>query len=196
MKNKLCLLFCDYFQEEVEWLMKQEHYTDVRAVVYRADCDKTRQASEIVEFITAQATDESVIVFTGVCLRSALEKSATLDFQIEYLDLCFELLLPEDVLLQILAEGAHLFTNGMLKRWPQVNQSWGENEKAKQAFFAEGATKLVLLSNKHLPADEATMAEIARQLGLPWEKLEISLDHLAMRIFQAINSWRGKIHRR
>lgn len=193
MKKKLCLLFCNYFQQEVEWLMKQRPEPDVEAMFYQADCDRTRQAAEVVALITAQAIDSNVIVFTGVCLHAALKQQACSDFQIEYLDICFELLLPHEQLQQKLAEGAHLFTHGMLKRWQPVQQSWGGNEQAKQAFFAEGATKLVLLSNPHLAADETIMAEVARQLALPWEKLEISLEPLAQRIFQAINNWRDKI---
>lgn len=195
MKTKLCLLFCDYFQEEVEQLFALESCPDVRVRFYQANCDKTKQAAEVLRFITEQtAGDESVIIFTGVCLSFALEKLAGFDFQIEYLDICFELLLPNEVLFQVLAEGAHLFTHGMLKRWPQANQSWGFDDQARQAFFAEGAAKLVLITSHCHSADKVTMAKIARQLDLPWEIMEISLEHLGQRVFQVVNRWRDRIN--
>lgn len=76
MKERLCLLFCDYFQEEVEWLLKSKHYADVTAKFYRADCDKTKQSAEVLELIASQASGGSVIVFSGFCLNSALENLA------------------------------------------------------------------------------------------------------------------------
>jgi hypothetical protein len=115
------------------------------------------------------------------------------DFQVQPLDICFELLLPPDVLHQTLAQGAHLLTDGMLKRWAQVNQDWGFDDTARKAFFAEGTDKLVLITHPHLPADEITMAEIAAQLDLPWEKLEMPLDYLAMRVLMVINNWRARV---
>jgi hypothetical protein len=44
MKPKLCLMFCDYFQAEVEWLLKSDQYQDIRLFFYSADCDKTQQS--------------------------------------------------------------------------------------------------------------------------------------------------------
>jgi hypothetical protein len=192
MKNKLSLLFCDYFQQEVECLLQAKHYPDVKAVFYRADCDKTCQSPTVLEMIAQQAKTDSVIVFAGYCLSLMLKERVNADLQIEPLEICFELLLPPTVLQQTLAEGAHLFTNGMLKHWPQINQRWGFDNVAKKTFFAEGTTKLVLITHPHCSADETMMAEVARQLGVRWEKLEISLDHLAARILPLINHWQSK----
>jgi hypothetical protein len=190
MKNRLCLLFCDYFQQEVEEVMKSKTYPDVEVLFYQADCDKTRQPVEIVELIKQHGTNAEVIIFSGVCLNNTLKELAEFGFQREELEVCFELLLPKPELQQILATGAHLFTNGMLKRWPQVSQSWGFDDHARQAFFAEGTSKLVLLTSPDLPADIETMTKVASQLGLPWETLEVSLDYLAAQIHSVIQHWR------
>ncbi len=189
MKEKLCLLFCDYFQAEVEWLLKTEQYDDIKRVFYHANCDKTQQSQQVLDIITAESNTAQVVVFAGQCLKSQLKAFENNDFHIESLDICFELLLPVMPLHQTLDEGAHLFTHGMIKRWEQINQRWGFDEHAKQAFFAEGTKKLVLLSCPEIPIDEIKMNAIAAQLNLPWEKLEISLDYLELRILSAIKRW-------
>jgi signal transduction histidine kinase len=193
MKDRLCLLFCDYFQEEVERLLATAQYKDIKLVFYSADCDKIQQSPTVLELINQQAKIDSVVVFAGSCLKARLKEFENINFQVEPLDVCFELLLPPAILEKALAEGAHLFTNGMLKQWQQINQRWGFEDKARKDFFTEGAHKLVLITHPQIAADETLMSEIASQLDLPWEKLEVSLDHLAARVFAVINGWHGKV---
>lgn len=193
MKDRLCLLFCDYFQAEVEWLVKSADYKEIKVLFYQADCDKTQQSSHVLDTLIQRTKTDSVIIFAGACLQRQLQKITHTDFQIEPLEICFELLLPSAQLQQVLAAGGHLLTNGMLKHWEQVKQNWGFSAQAQKDFFAETTRKLVFLSHPEISVDEIALNAVATELDLPLERLEISLEPLALRILTVINQWRSKL---
>jgi len=192
MKDRLCLLFCDYFQAEVEWLLKSQNYAGIKVLFYQANCDKTQQSAQVLDFITQCTHSASVIIFAGACLQYQLQKITQIDFQIEPLEICFELLLPPAQLQQVLAVGGHLLTNGMLKHWEKVKQNWGFSAQAQKDFFAETTCKLVFLSHPEIPIDEIALDTVATEFGLPLERLEITLEPLALRILTVINQWHSK----
>ena len=193
MKDRLCLVFCDYFQQEIEWILEQDRCKDVKLVFYHADCDRVQQSHSVLEAVVKQSVTDSVIIFAGNCLTSLLKQLPSKQLHIEQVSHCLELLIPESILESLLDQGAHLFTSGMLEHWEEVSQNWGFDNKERLDFFRESTQKLVLISNSHVPADTKKMAVIAKQLDLPWEIQEISLEYLAFRIFKIINHWRGEI---
>ncbi len=196
MKHRLNLWVCDYFQEPVSYLLNSAHCHDIQPHFYHADCDKTCQTASVIESITAQAKTESILLFAGVCLTRALETYRSDYFQLISLNICFELLIPEKRLLDILTTGAHLFTADMLKHWEQVKQNWGFDESARRDFFAEGTSELVLITHPEIPVDLQQMEKVARELNLPWQTLTISLEHLAQQVLPKIVQWRSKIAER
>jgi hypothetical protein len=80
----------------------------------------------------------------------------------------------------------------MLKHWEKVKQNWGFSAQAQKDFFAETTCKLVFLSHPEIPIDEIALDTVATEFGLPLERLEITLEPLALRILTVINQWHSK----
>jgi len=193
MKDRLCLFFCDYLQQEVEYLLDQEHAKDVSLVFYRNNCDHFSGSTELFNSLIKQSEHNSVTLFASACLTSLVKKLTTENINIEPLEDCLQLLIPERLMQALIDEGAHIFTSGMLKHWDTVNNSWGFSDEQQRAFFKESTTKLVLITHPDITTDETTMAAIAQQLDLPWETLDVSLVHLSEQLFKVIGRWRAEV---
>jgi len=193
MKDHLCLFFCDYLQQEVEYLLEQENCKDISLVFYRNNCDHFFESTELFNSLIKQSVNNSVTLFASTCLTPLVKKLDAENINVEFLEDCLQLLLPERLIQELIDEGAHIFTSGMLQQWDSINNSWGFSDDQHLSFFKESTTKLVLITHPDIVADKTTMATIAEQLDLPWETLDVSLMCLSEQLFKVIGRWRAEV---
>jgi signal transduction histidine kinase len=92
-----------------------------------------------------------------------------------------ELFLGADATSQALAEGAFLVLPGWLSRWRHiVRDCWGFDAETARAFFAESATRLLVLDTDCGGGWEREIEALADFVGLPVERRYVGTSHLEL----------------
>ncbi len=186
MRDKLCLLSCAHFRDDLAQVLKEEELTDVELAPLPADCDRPLQDSAPLQQAAALCRTGSCVVLGGTCLNGVMQRLPPQVIAVEPEGNCFELFADNAVLQPWLDRGAHFLTPGMLKHWRHSYEEWGFTEQDARAFFAESSTILVLLDTGTDPDAESSLREMAQKLDLPWERVPLGLDHLRLQLHRII----------
>ncbi len=192
MKNKLCLMACTHFRDDLAQALKEEKLADVELVPLPADCDRPLHDPVPLRQAVAQCRTGTCVVLGGHCLNGLAQQLPPQITAVEPAGNCFELFADSGVLQPLLDRGAHLLTPGMLRHWRRSYEEWGFTTEDARAFFAESHTTLVLLDTGTDPGAEKALRVMAEQLDLPWERVPVGLDHLCLQLHRIIA--RNRVH--
>ena len=179
MNAPLCLLVCDYFKEEVERVTAD--LEGVAVAAFHADCDRQRRVEQLEQALARCPEGSDVLVVGSTCLNEVAERpEIARRCRFRLLEHTQSLLIDEERLAPLLAEGAHLVTPGMLREWRRVADGWGFDEGQAREFFARSVSRMVLLDTGVDAEAPARLAELADYVGRPAERIEVGLGHLRL----------------
>ncbi len=99
---------------------------------------------------------------------------------------CFELLLGSDRFRKLRREGAFFVLPDWAHRWQEVVQlGIGTQRESIRCVMTDMHSKLVYLDLGSIPVPEEDMRAFSDYLGLPWEVVSVSTDHLGAAIATA-----------
>ncbi|MCU7923523.1 MAG: DUF1638 domain-containing protein [Candidatus Thiodiazotropha sp. (ex Dulcina madagascariensis)] len=190
MQAKLCLLSCEYFRNELETVLQEEHLDEVELITFPGNCDHPLTDTGILEDAMARSPTAKCAALGGGCLSAVSELLKTRGCQVETAGNCFELLAEPSAIQSHLDEGAHLIIPGMLNQWRESFKAWDFSEQQARKFFTDSTTRLVLLDTG-VGEDAATATrEMARELGIPWESMPMGLGRLRLQLHRIVTRWR------
>ncbi len=92
---------------------------------------------------------------------------------------CFELLLGRDRFRQLRREGAFFVLPDWARRWQEVVQlGIGSQRENIRCVMTDMHSKLVYLDLGSVPVPEEDLRAFSDYVGLPWEVVSVSTDHL------------------
>jgi len=201
MAGSLHLLVCQYYLREAQAVVQGPEFENVTVSAYPDVCVHPQaDRMAIVErlFHTAAADDRTVML-VGACflLRNGAQALKEDKFRrIHHTDLCFHLLANKTWVDAQMRAGAYLATPGWLESWVQHMDQWQFDQPTARAFFAESASKLVLLDTGVDPASEGRLKACAEFLGLPAETVPVGLDRFRIELLRLVQDWRLEEARR
>ena len=193
MKNKLCILVCENFEKELAATGLSEQFDDVATATFPARCGHPQIMRDELEQIASTCEEASTqICMLGSCCIAGLEKlrSGPERYHIHRLDQCFHLFAGREVIDTHLRQGAYLLTSGWLAHWRDRMDQWGFDRETARMFFAESASRLVLLDTGADPEISLRLLhEFADFTGRPSEVVCTDPDFFRLFLTEIIMKW-------
>jgi len=192
MADKLCLLVCESLEREVAAVVESEGFDDVMVHTFPAHCGRPPIGWDALRgAIHACGKDYSQThLLGGACLAGLQAPPDDLHCRFHKMDGCFSLFVGRDAVESHLRTGGYLLTPGWLARWQQHIGEWGFDQATAREFFAESATRLLLLDTGVDAASAERLAEFAGFVGLPFETVPVGLDFARLFLAKIILEWR------
>ena len=195
MAVNLHLLICKFFLKEAEIVLQGDEFKDVSVSTYPDLCaHPQKEGSRMVERLFAEPTGEDrTVMLVGACYllnkqNATLKQDRT--HRLCHENLCFYMLLGQNMIDHYLRAGSHLVTAGWLEHWQQHINEWQFDQQTARAFFAEGTRRLTLLDTEVDPAAQQRLQDCAAFLNLPSEVIPVGLDHFRLTLAHIVQSWR------
>ncbi len=202
MTHKLCILVCESFEKETMAVVESEGWGDVSVAAFPARCGRPPIGwDDLAPLIRARTECDQVRVFGGCCIAGLHDPPQELaHIQREQphvfhkMEQCFHLLAGRGTINNYLAEGAYLLTPGWLAHWRRRIEEMGfdgtQSSQTVREFFAESATRLLLLdTGVDLQSDER-LHEFADFVGLDLDILPVGLDFFRLFLSKIVLEWR------
>ncbi len=202
MTHKLCILVCEFIEKEARAVTESEGFDDVLVATFPARCGRSSIGwDELLPIVQASGECSNVHVLGGRCIAglSALpEKAARAQHECRYVfheeEQCFYLLAGRDVIDHYLAQGAYLLSPGWLPHWRRHVEEMGfdgqESSQAAREFFAESATRLVLLDTGVDLSSAGQFHEFTAFVERAFDVLPLGLDFFRLLLTKVILEWR------
>lgn len=172
------LALCHNFRREVEALLAERPELDGLVTFAAACLQPTLDWQRVARLQGAEPTRALEVIGAG-CLQ-ALGTPPNPAWRAHRVTHCQALVAGSTLVEAALREGAYTLTPGWLERWPAQLHAWGFDAAGARAFFAETTTKLVLFDTGVLPDAERLLRDLAAHVALPFERVEVGLDHLRL----------------
>ncbi len=172
--DKICLIACDSFIEELKIISKEFDNIDVKS--YQAKCSHTA----VNEKINADSLDgyQNVIVVGGCMLNKKIIPKVC---EIHKLESCFHMFAPKLLVQSYISQGGHIITPGWLKNWKNyVTEIWAFDKKTAILFYKDFCKKLVLLDTGIDKNSSKDLEEFASFVEQPFEIVSIGLDYFRL----------------
>lgn len=196
-------MVCDNLKNEAVGVIESEKFDDVTLATFPANCGHPQMGwntlkansdalSSISEVSHACENDCNHIYLLGGCCINGLEAPLREleHYHLQKMEQCFHLLISGNIIDSYLQKGAHLLTPGWLARWRDYVDEWGFDRKTAREFFAEFATRLVLLDTGVDSRSPNQLQEFANFVGLPFEIAPIGLDFFRLFLTKIVMEWR------
>ena len=186
MKPKICILFSQNFQKEVEAIQKLECFEAVTFLTYPARCGCPHiQPDELADLIGNPNDYSKIHLIGGFCLAK-LEESTVKNCQLHQLEHCFSVLTNKTLIEHYLQQGAYLISSSWLANWQRQLERWGFEQQGARDFFQKFCTKLVLLDTGVEANSAHYLQEVADFVERPYEIVPVGLDFLRLFISKII----------
>lgn len=174
--DKICLIACDSFIDELKTVSKEFDYVD--AISYQGKCSHTA----VEEKINSDSLDgyQNIIVIGGCMLN---EKVIPQNSEIYKLESCFHMFAPKVLVQSYISAGGHIITPGWLKNWKNyITEIWAFDKKTAISFYKDFCKKLILLDTGIDENSSKNLAEFASFVEQPFEIVSIGLDYFRLYI--------------
>lgn len=171
-------------------VIKTEGFDNVLSATFRADCNvghgKRVNLDRLIKHLRS-ACDKIYLHDGCDAGRFTVETQKENLFTISR---CFDLFINKNIVDALAKERAYLLTPGWLMRWHRyIVDDWGFNKATAREFFAECATKLVLLDTGVNKRSREHLEELADFVGMPSEILPVGLDYFRLYISSLVFEW-------
>ncbi|MCB2296035.1 PAS domain S-box protein [Clostridium algoriphilum] len=183
MNEKLGVIVCKDFAEEVEVIIKKNNMKNVEIAAFLPECiyGEIGRNEQLEAIKRLQETCNKIIIVCGTYC-SSLNK-ILIDSEkckIHRLEYCFELFTNRDIIAHFISEKAYLVTPGWLRNWEKNIRILGlDNEHAK-IVFREASAKIILLDTGVFEDSLKNLEEFAEYVNLPYDCISVGLDFFSM----------------
>ncbi len=199
MNEKLSIIVCKNFADEVELIIKKNNMKNVEIVACIPECiyGEIGQNDQLEAIKRCQETNNKIIIIGGTCCTSL--KKIVIDSEkckIHRLEYCFELLTNRDIINQFVSEKTYLVTSGWLRNWEKNIGILGiDNEHAK-IILRKFAVKIRLLDTGVFEDSLKKLEKFAEYVNLPYDCISVGLDFFSMFIEKDVLEWHLECERR
>ncbi len=198
MEQKICLLICSSFIDEVKQIINSGYYPDVIIKSFQSSCaDQYYQLENIDDIVRLHASEYSkVVLIGGPCLISKKDNyKRSHNIQIIVLDHCSELFLNKSTIDYLTSKKNYIVSNGWLRDYKKHVKNWGYDTKASKKYISENVDKLLLLETE-LPDDYLIQIKaLSNHMGLPYDILPVGLSYCKLFLDSIILHWREEKER-
>ncbi len=191
MQTELVFLVCENLEQEARAVTEIEHWENVEVLTCPALCtdpqDHSRTAREI-EAASSQHPEHCLVVGCGGLRELAGSGHEGPPRGRVAMASCFELVVGPHLAAGWMQDGALLLTPGWLEHWPEYVRVWGFDQATAKEFFAESASRLVLLDTGVRLESARCLAEFASFVGRPAETVPVGLDYFRLNLAQMLLS--------
>ncbi|MHB1418415.1 MAG: HD domain-containing phosphohydrolase [Bacillota bacterium] len=193
MENLLGLIVCNNFSQEVSSVLESQEFSNVKILTFPGRCGPSQLNWDILKGIidTEQKKYSKMVLLCGECgCGIDIPPKELQNCQISSMEQCFYMFLDRQIVNRYVAEGAYLFTQGWLYQWKDYLDRPTFNKKSAREFFAQLASKLVLLDTRiDNNSSLKYMQEFAEFINIPYERVPIGLDFLRLYLKQIVLEW-------
>jgi diguanylate cyclase (GGDEF)-like protein len=182
MTPKVVLKVCRHFQMEIEAVAGDPEFSGIVTLTYPSFCEHPQNDTTQWqrEFASGTEPEDSIIIVGACCSSSGRNHACDDRLWIARLDQCFYLFASRSLIDYYMRQGAYILTPGWLAEWREHIGKWGFDRETARQFFAESATKLLLLDTQVDPDSACKLAAFSEYLGLPAETLPVGLDYFRL----------------
>lgn len=190
--KKLLLVVCDHYAAELRAVVSADAYPEVEVRAFRSTCHTPGPNwKDIIDAIGTGAETMAVNVLGGHCLWSIAATPPELASVIFHRKpQCFELVAGPSLVAHFQREGAFLVTPGWLADWRRKMADWGLDERTASEFFAETASRVVLLDTGVDPDAETHLKTFCAFIQRTGQGLVVGTDYLRMTVHDMIREHR------
>jgi diguanylate cyclase (GGDEF)-like protein/PAS domain S-box-containing protein len=190
MAGKLCLLCCENFCPEIKAVVAAEGWSDVTVAVFPARCGRPPVSwDELRPMVAADCSEVAIVgnaCLTGLGTPPAGWPPVRQLPQQE----CFQLVAGATLVAEAIARGAYVITPGWLDDWRGKLGKMGFDEASAGGFFRDFARELLLLDTGTAADAPRKLAELAKVVGLPGNRLAVGTDYVRELLARQVAEWR------
>jgi len=191
VSDRLTIAVCDHHHRELTEVLGAEQYADVDLVQFPSRCGTPPLRDAELEEMLGPHPRGDLQIFGGSCMqRSRDDLGLGTGSKVCAPQHCLEHLVDRSLVKTWVTDGTYLVSAGWLGAWRDHIADLGFDEATARLFFAESATNVLLLDTGFHPTAEVDLREFAAFLDLPWDRIEVGLDHLAERVSSTVLAWR------
>lgn len=198
MNEKLCIIVCKNFVEEVEFIIKKNNMKNVEVAAFLPECiySKGGKNGQLEVIKSCQETYNKIIVIGGTCCKDLDENIIDSEkCKIHRLEYCFELFTNRDIIAHFISEKAYLVTPGWLRNWEKNVGILGIDNEHEKIVFREVAAKIRLLDTGVFEDSLKNLEKFAEYVSLPYDCIFVGLDFFTMLIEKDLLEWRLECER-
>jgi hypothetical protein len=179
MADKLCLRVCHNLAQEVAAILKDEGLDEIEMTTLPARCHGPSLPAKPEtgeESAACGKPDDCRICVIGCNYLKGLSlPPGKAQPGVWAMNQCFEMLIGRHYTEHLIREGAYLLTPGWLSHWRGYINRWGFDPQTAREFFAESATRLVLLDTGVDPRSAGHLRDFAEFVARPAQTIPVGL---------------------
>ena len=191
MSDKLCIIACDNFGEEVRAAIAAEGWTDVVSAKLPARCGQPPLSWEELRSSLPQDCTH-ILALGSACLGDLRQASDGMPpIRMAYLRRsCQSLVAGSTLASEAIADGGYLMTPEWLADWRRHAAAMGFATDGSRNPFKDFARRLVLFDTGIDPDAKTRLEEMAAAVGLPAARIGVGLDHTRLLLARCVLEWR------
>ncbi len=193
MANKLAILVCENLRREAEASLEFGAFEDVRLLTFPSDCVRPESGWDKIKACLAGVDrdfSQVGIVAGHSCVPGGNPPDSIGPCRIRRQEQCAHLFVSKRTADAYSKDGAYLLIPGWLSRWQQYLTEWGLDQRTAREYFAQFATRLVLLDTGVDEESAGHLQDLASFLGLPFDIEPVGLDTLRLQLENMVLRWR------
>jgi diguanylate cyclase (GGDEF)-like protein len=193
IEDKLCLLACDVYKEEINSVLGSGEFPDVELVTYPHACIKNpgykERPGKILE--KCRNTYKYVNTLCDQCEYICGDMDAHQKLNDTYfINRCLELVVSRDLLAYLQSNrNSHVITPGWLRTWQEHSDFWKLHRDNIVSFSNDSNLKILLLDTGINNDSNDSLVKFADFIGLPFDSINLGLDNIRYKIRNCYASW-------
>jgi diguanylate cyclase (GGDEF)-like protein len=189
-ERALRLMVCSTLLGEAEAVISSGGFDDVVLSAFSLDCGRPRAPGIQPAWATAAEQERGdTLVLLGGCGSGKIPALAP-GVKLVAREQCAYFFANADIIDGEQRTGAYVITPGWLSDWKRRLEVWGFDQELARQFFADSATRLILLDTGVDPRSPGALREFGSYVGLEADIIVVGLDHFRSCIEAEILRWR------
>lgn len=209
----IIILTCNTYREEIEKVLEEKKFNDVKPYFFHAVCWNSNAAKTSLENIIQKAKEKyPMSIIEIIACKPSIKNYKEWDFgldkkenilkinpkekcHINYVDNFNYLLVDKKIIDDYISEKSYVITSGWVLKWNEHLKERGFDKKTSRDFFKESIKKLILLDTKVSDKALKKLEEFSNYINIPYEIKQTALSYLSLNLELIINSARNKMEK-
>jgi diguanylate cyclase (GGDEF)-like protein len=193
IEDKLCLLACDVYKEEINSVLDSGEFPDAELVTYPHVCIKNpgdkEHPGKILEKCRNKYKYVNILCDQCEYLCGYMYAPPKL-YDRPLVNQCLELVISRDLLAYMQSNrNSHIITTGWLKTWQENSDFWELHRDAVGSLANDSTLKILLLDSGIDNLSKDSLMEFAGFIGLPFDSIDIGLERIRSKIRNCYTGW-------
>jgi diguanylate cyclase (GGDEF)-like protein len=193
IEDKLCLLVCDVYKEEINSVLDSGELSNVELVTYPHVCIGNQGNKERLGEILAKCrnTYKYVNTLCDQCEYICKHVNTPLKMHDKSLiNRCVESVVSGDLLAYLQSnQNSYIFTPGWFKTWQEHSDFWELYRNAADSSASDSTSKILLLDTGIDNDSKNSLMKFADFIGLPYDSIDIGLNSIRYKIRNFYTEW-------